>query len=80
MTKLVCHGWEIFFHPQLFGAQYQDLIDRVTQLKQRLTEAEFNTHATVKLFAAITISIETKISTDPFASYFALAHSSVMVG
>jgi toxin YhaV len=72
MTKLVCHGWEIFFHPELFGAQYQDLIDRVTQLKQRLPEAEFNTHATVKLFAAITIGIETKIPTDPFASYFAL--------
>ena len=80
MTKLIHNGWEILFHPKFFGVQYQDLFvdlwsvvdHRVTQLKQRLPEAEYKTHTTVKLFAAITIGIETKIPADPFASHFAL--------
>ena len=72
MTKLIYNGWEILFHPKFFGVQYQDLFDRVTQLKQRLPEAEFKTHITVKLLTAITIGIETKIPVDPFASHFAL--------
>ena len=72
MTKLICNGWEILFHPQFFGIQHQELIDRVIQLKQRLPEAEFKTHTTVKLLAAITIGIETKIPSDPTASHFAL--------
>jgi toxin YhaV len=62
----------IFFHPQLFGVQYQELVDRVALLKQRLPDNEFKTHATVKLFAAITIGIESKIPADPLATYFAL--------
>lgn len=72
MSNLICNGWEIFFHPQLFGVQYQQLVDRVTKLKERLPESEFKTHTTVKLFAAITIGIEEKISVDPFARHFAL--------
>ncbi len=72
MTKLICNGWEILFHPKFFGLQYQELFDRVTQLKQRLPDSEFKTHTTVKLFAALTIGIETKIPADPFASHFAL--------
>ena len=72
MTKLICNGWEILFHPQFFGIQHQELIDRVIQLKQRLPETAFKTHATVKLLAAITIGIETKISADPTASHFSL--------
>jgi toxin YhaV len=36
MTKLICHGWEIFFHPELFGAQYQDLIDRVKKAQKMI--------------------------------------------
>lgn len=72
--KWVRNGWHIYFHP-LFANQYQELGDRVTVLKDRLSEEEFRTHATVKLFAAITLGIETKISADPFASYFALTGS-----
>jgi toxin YhaV len=72
MNKLVSNGWEIYFHPQLFGRQYQELFERVTHLREKLPESEFKTHATVKLFTAITIAIETKIPSDPFASYFAL--------
>jgi toxin YhaV len=75
MSNLICNGWEIFFHGQLFGLQYQQLPDRVTLLKQRLPAAEFKTHATVKLFAAITVGIESKIPADPFASHFALTAS-----
>ena len=72
MSKFISNDWEIYFHPQLFGTQYQVLLNRVANLREQLPEAEFKTHATVKLFAAITIAIETKIPTDPFASHFAL--------
>lgn len=72
MAKFISNDWEIYFHPQLFGTQYQELFERVSELREKLTEAEFKTHATVKLFAAITIAIETKIPSNPFANYFAL--------
>lgn len=72
MAKFVSNGWGVYFHPQLFGTQYQELFERVSHLREQLPEAEYKTHATVKLFAAITVAIETKISSDPFASHFAL--------
>lgn len=72
MAKLISNGWEIYFHPQLFDHQYQELFERVSRLHEQLPETEYKTHATVKLFAAITIAIETKIPADPFASHFAL--------
>ncbi|MEH1781303.1 MAG: type II toxin-antitoxin system YhaV family toxin [Nostoc sp.] len=72
MANFVSNGWEIYFHPQLFGTQYQELFNRVSQLREKLPEAEFKTHTTVKLFAALTIVIETKIPSDPLASHFAL--------
>ncbi|MDJ0618403.1 MAG: type II toxin-antitoxin system YhaV family toxin [Calothrix sp. MO_192.B10] len=72
MAKFVSNDWEIYFHPQLFGTQYQELFDRVSELRDKLPSSEFKTHATVKLFAAITVAIETKIPSDPFASHFAL--------
>lgn len=72
MSKFVSNGWEIYFHSQLFDSQYQALLNRVVNLQKQLPEAEFKTHATVKLFAAITRAIETKIPSDPFASHFAL--------
>ena len=72
MAKFISNDWEIYFHPQLFGTQYQELFNRVSELRQKLPEAEFKTHAAVKLFAAITIAIETKIPSNPFANYFAL--------
>ncbi len=64
MAKFVSNSWEIYFHPQLFGIQYQELIDRVSGLREKLPEIEFKTHATVKLFAAITVAIESKIPYD----------------
>ncbi|MBW4619448.1 MAG: type II toxin-antitoxin system YhaV family toxin [Cyanosarcina radialis HA8281-LM2] len=69
---MVSNDWEIYFHSQLFGSQYQELFDRVSSLRDKLTPAEFKTHATVKLFGAITVAIETKIPTDPLSSHFAL--------
>lgn len=71
-TKFLYQGWEIIFHPQLFGIQYQELIAKVEQLHDNLSSEDFKTHPTVKLFTAITISIESKISRDPLASHFAL--------
>lgn len=72
MAKFISNGWEIYFHPQLFGVQYQELLNRVSYLRNKLPEAEFKTHATIKLFAAITVAIESKIPSDPGANYFAL--------
>ncbi|MEC4818787.1 MAG: type II toxin-antitoxin system YhaV family toxin [Scytonema sp. PMC 1069.18] len=72
MAKFISNGWEIYFHPKLFSTQYQELFERVSDLQKKLPESEFKTHATVKLFAAITVAIETKIPSDPFASHFAL--------
>ncbi|MBD2415910.1 endonuclease [Nostoc calcicola FACHB-389] len=72
MAKFNSNGWEVYFHPQLFGRQYQELFERVSRLQEQLPEAVYKTHATVKLFAAITVAIETKIPSDPFASHFAL--------
>jgi toxin YhaV len=72
MAKFNSNGWEVYFHPHLFGRQYQELFERVSRLQEQLPEAEYKTHATVKLFAAITVAIETKIPSEPFASHFAL--------
>ncbi|MDZ8226600.1 type II toxin-antitoxin system YhaV family toxin [Nostoc sp. ChiVER01] len=72
MASFVSNGWRVYFHPQLFATQYQELFERVSRLREQLPEAEYKTHATVKLFAAITVAIETKIPSDPFASHFAL--------
>ncbi len=71
-NKLICQGWEIYFHPQLFGRQYQELLTRVQTLKANLEPDDYQTHPSAKLFAAITIGIESKIPNDPFASYFTL--------
>jgi toxin YhaV len=75
MVKFISNGWEVYFHPKLFGTQYQELFERVSFLREHLPDAEYKTHTTVKLFAAITVAIETKIPFDPFASYFALTGS-----
>ena len=72
MNKLVYHGWEIYFHPQLFDKQYQDLLARVQTLNASLKPDDYKIHPTVKLFAAMTIGIESKIPSDPFAAHFAL--------
>ena len=72
MPKFVSHDWEVYFHAQLFGTQYKELFDRVSNLRAKLSEKEFKLHATVKLFAAITTVIENKIPSDPKASHFAL--------
>jgi toxin YhaV len=72
MSNLSCNGWEIYFHPQLFDRQYRELLARVQVLKANLEPDDYLTQATVKLFAAITIAIESKIPSDPFATHFAL--------
>jgi toxin YhaV len=71
-NKPLYNGWEIYFHPQLFGQQYREISARVQTLKTELKPDDFKTHATVKLFAALTIGIEEKITSNPFASHFAL--------
>ncbi|MEH2418431.1 type II toxin-antitoxin system YhaV family toxin [Nostoc sp.] len=56
MANFVSNGWGVYFHPQLFATQYQELFERVSRLREQLPEAEYKTHATVKLFAAITVT------------------------
>jgi toxin YhaV len=72
MTKLICQGWEIYFHPQLFGQQYQEILARVEKLQATLAPDEYRKHPTVKLLAAMIIGIEEKIPREPGASHFAL--------
>jgi toxin YhaV len=71
-TKLICQGWEIYFHPQLFAQQYQEILARVQKLQATLAPDDYKTHPTVKLLAAMTIGIEEKIPSDPGAAHFAL--------
>ena len=65
------NGWTILFHP-LFNNQRQEILIRVKSLRSRLSSEDFVRHSQVKLFKAITVSIEEKIPQDPLASYFAL--------
>lgn len=71
-TKLICQGWEIYFHPQLFAQQYQEILTIVQKLQATLIPDDYKTHPTVKLFAALTIGIEEKIPSDPCTTHFAL--------
>ena len=71
-SKLIAQGWGIYFHPELFDLQYQELLARVQTLKTNLNPEDYKTHSTVKLFTAIAIGIEEKIASDPFAAHFAL--------
>jgi toxin YhaV len=71
-SKLAAQGWEIYFHPELFDRQYQELFARVQTLKTNLNPDDYKTHPTVKLLTAIAIGIEEKIASDPFAAHFAL--------
>jgi toxin YhaV len=72
MANFASNGWGVYFHPQLFATQYKELFERVSRLREQLPEAEYKTHTTIKLFAAITVAIESKIPADPLASHFAL--------
>jgi toxin YhaV len=69
---LICNGWEIYFHQQLFGEQRKRLRERVNQLKAELPTADYLAHPDVKLLAAIMVGIKEKIALDPMSSSFAL--------
>jgi toxin YhaV len=69
---LICNGWEIYFHQQLFGEQRKRLRERVNQLKAELPTADYLAHPDVKLLAAIMFGIKEKIAPDPMSSSFAL--------
>ncbi|MEB3224565.1 MAG: type II toxin-antitoxin system YhaV family toxin [Synechococcus sp.] len=71
MKPIVCHGWQIYFHP-IFFEQWQVLRHEVTRLKAKLDTEKFVTHPQVKLLKALDIGIREKIPQNPLASYFAL--------
>lgn len=68
------HGWKIYFHP-LFFQQWQDLLKRVKQLKNKLEPQDFISHPDVKLLKSIDLGIKEKIVSDPMASHFRLQGS-----
>jgi toxin YhaV len=71
MKPIVRYGWQIYFHP-LFFQQWQDLLNRVKKLKQKLSSEAFVTHADAKLLKAIDQGIKETIPQQPLASYFVL--------
>lgn len=71
MNPFNAHGWTILFYTE-FRLQWEDLTAKVIKLKSRLEPKEFVTHPDVKLLKAIDSGIKDKISTDPFATHFAL--------
>ena len=71
MTPIEKNGWRIYFHP-LFFKQWQELVNRVKNLQQKLEPEKFITHSDVKLLKGLNVGIQEKIPNDPFASYFAL--------
>lgn len=72
---MIINGWRIYFIKRLFGKQRRDLQDRVRQLKKTLSNEEYRSHDTVKLYTALMVAIKEKIPLDPFASHFALTGS-----
>jgi toxin YhaV len=74
MKPIICQGWKIYFHP-LFFQQWQDLLNRVIALKQKLGAEAFIHHPDAKLLKAVDQGIKEKIAQDPLASHFALTGS-----
>ena len=71
MSPIVRKGWTIYYHP-LFAEDLNDLFNKVSRLKDKLSEPAFNCHADTKLFKALLLGIEEKIPDNPLAYYFAL--------
>jgi toxin YhaV len=71
MKPIVRYGWKIYFHP-LFFQQWEDLLNRVKTLKQKLAPEDFIGHSDAKLLKAIDQGIKETIPQDPLASYLAL--------
>lgn len=74
MKPIICHGWRIYFHP-LFFNQWEDLLNRVKKLKQKLAPEKFVLHPDAKLLKAIDQGIKQTIPQNPLASYFVLTGS-----
>lgn len=71
MKPIEKNGWKIYFHP-LFYKQWQDLVNKVQYLKQKLPPEKFVTNKDVKLLKALDMGIKDKITMNPFASCFCL--------
>jgi toxin YhaV len=71
VSPIIRNGWTIYYHP-LFAEKMESLFNQVIRLKEGLSESDFNSHTTAKLFKALIVGIEEKIPNDPVAYYFAL--------
>jgi toxin YhaV len=71
MKPIQRSGWKIYFN-RLFYEQWQELVNKVKSLKEKLEPEQFVTHADVKLLKALDIGIKEKIPQNPFASHFIL--------
>jgi toxin YhaV len=65
------NGWKIYFHP-LFNEQYLELRNKVSKLKQKLSDEEYKNHSDVKFFGKLYKIIYQIIPDEPFAHYFVL--------
>ncbi|MEM9451854.1 MAG: type II toxin-antitoxin system YhaV family toxin [Cyanobacteria bacterium P01_E01_bin.6] len=67
------NGWRIYFLKRVFGAQRQELRDKVRILKTKLPRDEYIRHPTVKLYAGVMRAIKEIIPQDPYASKLTLS-------
>lgn len=74
MKPIVRYEWKIYFHP-LFFQQWENQVNLIKKLQQKLAPEEFVCHPDVKLLKAIDQGIKETIPQDPLASYFALTGS-----
>lgn len=74
MSIITCNDWKIYFHP-LFDQQWQELLQVVKSLSQKLEHDAFVGHPQVKLLKALEQGIKVTIPQNPLASYFALKGS-----
>jgi toxin YhaV len=65
------NGWNVYFHP-IFLSRKQELRERVNKVKKDLGYEAARSHSAFKLLEAVMLGIKEKITSDPFASYFAL--------
>ena len=68
---LVVNGWTLLYHP-VFGERYAVLRDQARRLKRELPTAEYVSHPTVKLAAAVHRLLLEIIPADPDAPEFRL--------
>lgn len=66
------NGWLVLYGPE-FEARFLALAAEVERLKERLSDADYRRHSTVKLFAAVFRLVRETVPQDPNARAFQLS-------